>query len=281
MVLTNNLLTAVKSDVRNYIESVFAFANIGEDDTIARATDTELGSEILRVAVSASDKSVTDTITLSAIIPPTQANDSFIKETGWVSEDYLMVDDCDAITDWTDSADMTVHLNNTTFYQGTGAIDLTKDGAANALATTHKTTTSVDFTGKNLGLILYIIDATALAKLATTDAVIIRFGSDNSNYYEWKYDLADLTTGKQLLNSMNSTNATTTGTPDITACDYTYIGLTADAAATTWSDGDIIMDFIQVYGGTQYVRNTVTTIGKTDDIELYLDTTIKIKTTQS
>ena len=282
MTLSNDLLIATQQYAKDSIETSFLYCNIGEDSTASTPADTKLGSEILRVPVDSVDKSVTDTITVSAVIMPPQANGSTIREAGWNDTNYSLVDGCDAITGWTDSADMTTHLNTVTFWEGTGAIDLTKDAGAAALVTTYKTVTSRDFTDNNLGFILYIIDSAALAKLAATDALIVRYGSDDSNYYEWKYDNADLDTGKILINDLTSANAdSTTGTPVLTTMDYFYIGLTADAAATVWSDGDFIMDAIQLYGGTQWDRNTVTAIGKTDDVMLYLDTSIKITVTQS
>lgn len=282
MVFTNDLLTTERTTVINDIEAKLLYVNIGEDSTAASATDTELGSEVLRVAVSATDTTTPGEITISGEISSTQANDSIIREAGLNSSATTTIDSMEATAGWTDSADMTLHVNSTTYWEGSGSLDLTKDGGAAALATTYKTVTSADFTDKSLGFILYIKDATTLAKLATTDALIVRYGSDSSNYYEWKYDNADLDTGKIMINGLKSTNAdSTTGTPLLTAMDYFYIGLTADAAATTWSDGDIIMDYLMLYNGTQYVRNTVTAIGKTDDIILYFDMTATVTVTQS
>ena len=155
------------------------------------------------------------------------------------------VDDCET-ADWTDSADMTSSLNTLIFKEGSAALNLTKDGTASAGASVNKTTTSLDFTDKELMIWLYIVDSAALAKLASTGAVTIRFGSDGSNYYEWTFDNSDLAVGWNLLQNMTSATASTTGSPTITACDYSYLLLTADAAATVWSAGDIVMDYWQL-----------------------------------
>jgi len=282
MVLTNDLLTEERTAVIEDIERKFLFSNIGEDSTAALATDTALGSEITRVPVGATDTSVAGSITVSSVISATDANSSIIREAGWNSEDATLIDGCDNITGWTDSADMTISLNNTTYYEGTGSINLTKDGTATANANTYKTVTSADFTEQELKFILSIIDSAALAKLATIDSLSVRYGSDSSNYYEWILDNADLEEGKILINGLNSSNAdSTTGTPVITAMDYFYVELSATGSAIVWSDGDFIMDYIQIYDGTQYSRNVVTAIGKTDDVELYLDTTVAVTVTQS
>ncbi len=282
MTLTNDTLTETKSEVIDFLESIFLFCNIGEDGTASVATDTELGSEILRVPIIAVDKSVADKITVSAEVLATQGNGSIIREVGLVDEASVLIDGCDTITGWTDSTDMTISLNNTTYWEGNGSINLTKDGVTVVGASTSKTVTSTDFTDSSISFILNILDATALSKLATSSCLNIRYGSDSSNYYEWNYDVADLDTGKILINNLTSANAdSTTGTPVSTAMDYFYIELVADASATVWSDGDFIIDNIQVYDGTQYERSVVIAIGKTDAIVLYIDTTTTTTVTQS
>jgi len=166
------------------------------------------------------------------------------------------VDDCDA-ADWVDSADMTTTLNTTTFKEGTGSLNLTKDAGASAVADTDKTTTSVDFTSKELSMWLYIKDSTMLNKLAVTDCVTIRFGSDNANYYDYTRDLADLATGWNLIYFNTSTADSTTGAPVIAACDYSYIAIEADAAATVWSAGDLIMDDWKVASSDDFLKTVV------------------------
>jgi hypothetical protein len=163
------------------------------------------------------------------------------------------VDDCDT-SDWSDSADMTTSLNSTTYKEGEGSLNLTKDGTASANASTSKTTTSRDFTSKGLSIWIYIKDSTDYGKLATSNCLEIRFGSDSSNYYYWQKDKADLTTGWNLIQELTSSNADgTTGSPTIASCDYTFVQLTADASATTWSAGDFIMDDIKLVSSGDYI----------------------------
>lgn len=181
------------------------------------------------------------------------------------------VDDCDTAVDWTDSADMTVSLNTTTFRQGIGSLNLTKDNTGAALATTYKTTTSRSFVGRKLGFWFYCINAVAYAKLAASNALRIRFGSDSSNYYSFDFTAAQLVgpaqtgVGWQWIECNILAPTGTTGTPDTAAMDYLYIGLTASAAGTMWSAGDFIVDgFIVVDNGSQLgatVANTASSIG--------------------
>ena len=167
----------------------------------------------------------------------------------------LLVDSCDVTTGWTDSADMTVSVNTTTFKEGIASLDLTKDGTGSANASTDKTTTSRDLTSKELSLWLYIIDATMLSKLAVTACVTIRFGSDSSNYYQWTKDRSFFSVGWNLIDGLTSATATVTGSPAIAACDYTFVQITAGAAGTVWVAGDMAMDDIKVVGSTNYLKS--------------------------
>jgi|TARA_Y100000034_G_scaffold95237_1_gene115575 hypothetical protein len=167
------------------------------------------------------------------------------------THDTEAVDDCEA-ADWTDSADMTTATNATYFKEGTTGLDLTKDAGGSDTASTDKTTTSVDFTSKELFVWLYIIDVAMLAKLAATDCVTIRFGSDNANYYVYTRDAADLATGWNVIRFTSATADSTTGAPVITACDYSYIAIKATGAAITWSVNDLVMDDWKVASATDY-----------------------------
>lgn len=194
-----------------------------------------------------------------------------------------LVDDCDATTDWTDSADATLSVNSTTYKEGDGSLNWTKDGGTSTECSSYKTTTSRDFTDKELSIWLYIKDATAFAKLATTDALIIRFGSDSSNYYEWKKDAADLSSGEwNLIDGLTSANAdSTTGTPTLAAMDYTYVKLTSDAAATTWSDGDFMVDDIKVISSDDYFDTFESGYPSIDYTNLEVSIQVRITTVQA
>lgn len=190
------------------------------------------------------------------------------------------VDDCDT-ADWNDSADMTTSLNSTLFKEGAGSLNLTKDGTASATATTSKTTTSVDFTSKELMVWLYVKDATAYAQLATTDAIQIRFGSDSSNYYVYTRDKADLAVGWNTIRFTTDTADSTTGSPTIAACDYSYIGITADAAATTWTAGAFIMDDWKVSSSDDFVGSTQSGFPSFDETNHEVETRSVLLTTHA
>lgn len=281
MVLTTPLLEDIRDNTKTRLETDFTHGAIAEDTSSGAASDTELDKEFFRDTIDDFDSSVIDAITASIRLATTEGNNNTVRKTGMINQAASQVDNCDVTTGWVDSADMTVSVNSSEFKENNLALNLTKDAGAAALASTAKTTTSVDFTGKDLSVWLFIIDAAALAKLASSNAFIIRLGSDSGNYYQWNKDSSDLAVGWNFIGDLTSANAdSTTGTPVIAALDYTFIGLTAGAAATTWSAGDFIMDDIRVKAGTLWTSNGITAINKTDDIQVFLDTSVVISVTE-
>jgi len=167
------------------------------------------------------------------------------------------VDDCET-ADWTDDAECTTTLNTTTYKENVSSLNIAKDGGSAAVCETHKTTTSLDFTSKDLNMWLYIKDATALAKLVATGtpACSIRFGSSSAAYYEWEYDITDLAVGWNRLDGMNVASAdNTVGTPTLGAMDYSYIEFEATGAAVVWSAGDFIMDDWKLVSTGDYLED--------------------------
>jgi len=162
------------------------------------------------------------------------------------------VDDCEATTGWTDSADCTLSVNSSVYKVGSGSLNVTKDGTSGTDCSTYKTTTSIDFTSKELAIWIYIVDTTTLNLLAVSNCLTIRFGSDSSNYYYWQKDKADLAVGWNYIEGLTTATASTTGSPTVTACDYTYVGFTSVASGSTWSAGDLIMDDIKVISSDDY-----------------------------
>lgn len=153
-------------------------------------------------------------------------------------------DDCETIGNWAETTDGSDSLNSTTYKIGAGALNLIKTGETvdNVTYYNNNNMTSLDFTDKDLWLWVYIVDADALAKLATTDALEIRYGNDyDTNFYYKKYDNADLSVGWNYL-TMNTTDGTETGSVTLNACDSGAIKLTFTATSDTLDAGDVITD---------------------------------------
>jgi len=278
MTLMTSLLSQIVSDVKDDIEALFLFGAIGVGTTAAVAGDTELEEEILRKGIANFDKSVGDAVTASLEILTIEANNNAVSELGWLDTDISVVDNCDVVTGWTDSADMTISVNSTEFKENDLSLNLTKDAGGAAEATTAKTIASpIDFTSKEVGIWIFIVDAAALTKMAVTNGFGLRFGSDSGNYFEWFKDRADFSVGWNLIKDLTTGNAdNTVGAPVTTALDFVRVALTATSAAITWSAGDFIMDDIKVSSGTLFYRDNLTAINKIDSIQLFLDTTITI-----
>ena len=166
-----------------------------------------------------------------------------------------LVDSCDSITGFVDSADMTITVNTTTFKQGTGSLNLTKDGTSSTDASTVKTVTSLDFTSKEIELWYYVLDTTTLNLHETTDCITINYGSDSSNYYVWTKNKADLSVGWNRIGLLTTSNVdSTTGTPSLTAMDYFKILITATSTGATWSAGAVAMDDIKIVSSDDYTK---------------------------
>jgi hypothetical protein len=154
-----------------------------------------------------------------------------------------VLNNADSITGFTDSADMTVSTSTSVFYEGTAAINLTKDGNSTTTASTSVATTAMyQDAGGNVSFSLYIKDAAALAKLATTGAVLVRVGSDASNYFQTSFNQVAFTTGWNHMWGYPRT--TTVGSPTTSAIDYLEIDLVATASTTVWAEGDFVIDDI-------------------------------------
>jgi len=174
------------------------------------------------------------------------------------------VDDCEAITGWVDSADMTVTTNTTTFKENATSISLAKDAGSSADFSTAKTTTSVDFTSKTLFVWLYLTDVTDLVATGT-DAITIRFGSDSSNYYQKGWDISEMAAGWNLLYFTSATADSTTGSPALTVMDYSFIQGTTDLAADTIAADRIFMDDWKLASSDDFTKTFVSGYPSVDE----------------
>jgi len=163
-----------------------------------------------------------------------------------VEDGVLTVDNCDAVTGWSNLSDTTITLNSTTYIEGTGAINHTKSGTGGDTAAIDKTVTSRDFTDQDLYLFVYIKDNTTLNKLKSVGVAIgLRHGSDGANNYAWDIARSELSLGWNKLGPYNISNVDgTNGSPVDAACDYMYIAFFTNNSNDTWSAGDVIFDYI-------------------------------------
>lgn len=217
----------------------YVFTNEGMKvilDRFGNAAPTRLAPTLFSAGTGTTDAAVADT-DLQSKIPITGLE---------------IVDSMDATTSWTDNADNTISVNSTTYVE-TAALNFTKDGTASVNAYSEKTTTSLDYTSKNLCLFVYIKDAAAKAKLAAT-GIEIRFGSDSSNYYRFDILSSALAVGWNFISKSSAQASATVGSPVIAASDYTRITFIATGTGITWSAGDFIVDYIFLASSDDYFK---------------------------
>jgi len=190
------------------------------------------------------------------------------------------VDDCEAITGWTDSADMTTATSTSFVKEGTYSLSLAKDGAGSATYSTSKTTTSLDFTSKTLFVWIYLTDVTDLI-VTGTDAITIRFGSAAGDYYQKGWDISELAVGWNLLYFTSATSDSTVGAPAIGACDYSYIALTCDLAADTIAANRIMMDDWKLASVDDFVKTYVTSYPTIDETNFEVEIRCQLLSTEA
>lgn len=232
-------------------------------DRTYNATATYTAPSLFKLGISETTPSVADTsLTREVPISGTET-----------------VDDCEATTGWSGGTDSAVSLNSTTYKIGSGSLNIYKSGTTGTVFSASKTTTSVDFTSKDLHTWLYITDLTDLVSTGT--AVTIRFGSDSSNYYYLDTTIGSLAAGWNLI-VFNSSGATgSAGSPTITACDYYYIALNTDLAADTVAEGDVVIDDLKVASTDDYVKTFETGYPTINESTLEATTKCRVSTTEA
>jgi hypothetical protein len=191
------------------------------------------------------------------------------------------VDDCEATTGWTASGTNTVSLNSSSFKEGSNALNMIKSDATSADINVSKTTTSLDFTSKDFWIWFYV-SADAYNNAATTDAVTIRFGSASGDYYQYTRDKADLTTTAwNAIKFSSATADSTTGSPTITACDYTFFQFTTDDTADTLIAGDLIIDDIKLASSGDYLGSFEASYPTFDETNHEVEIRCKLATTDA
>ena len=145
--------------------------------------------------------------------------------------------------------------NTSTYKIGGGRADNTSQNLIANSSSTSKIWTILDLSilGINLdetkrtGLWIYIKDSATFDKFATSGTCLeVKFGSDDSNYYNMTYEASDLSAGWNWLTSNldNLEDLTETGTVsgDI---DFFEIDITTNNATDTFSTDDICYDLLR------------------------------------
>jgi hypothetical protein len=183
------------------------------------------------------------------------------------------VADCEATTNWVSGTDGDIATTSTNYKIGSYALTLIKDAqTVNNIMWTNESLSSLDFTSKDLWGWIYIKDATTYAKLATSDALEVRFGNDDdTNYYHYNYDKADLAVGWNII-KFNITTATEVGTVTDAACDSLAIKLTFTATTDELAADEVIIDDFKLASAGDYYKDFTSGYPTADETNMEIET---------
>lgn len=149
----------------------------------------------------------------------------------------VTLDTMTSLTGWTASGSAsTPVLDYSDYYQVNASMRYTLSGASSGYLS--KTISSLNLTQyQGVGVIFLAIETPSSTNLTSLD---IRLGSDSNNYYSLSVTsgfLGAWTSGKWTLIAFDLAQASTTGTPTITAMTYVRVGVTHAATLTNFRVG--------------------------------------------
>jgi hypothetical protein len=169
-----------------------------------------------------------------------------------------VVDEFEVTTGWTATGTNTIVVNTAIFQRGTAALSLVKSDVTTKALSMSKTVTSLNFTSKTAygffnasAAALLVLDATPATFNAT---VVIRYGSDSSNYYEKQVDFADIVEGRNVFFFSSATADATVGSPSLAAMDYLFCGYETTNNADVLADGDMVFDEVFIVSSDDYFK---------------------------
>lgn len=202
-------------------------------------TNNGLKIAINRIAKSTPDYTVIEKVKFGTEQVSISATDNDLTKPVPFSK-WAIVNECDVLTDWVASnAQSEISLNTTTYKEGIAAINLYKSSATDntTLGLYNSSLTSRNATDKYLNLWLYVDDQDTIDKV---NYFRLEYGTDSSNYYRNNFAV---TTGWNYIRFKVSKLATT-GSPDITNCEYFSLKLSLLDGTDTFAVGKIIIDDI-------------------------------------
>lgn len=151
----------------------------------------------------------------------------------------LELDPMTATTGWTAAGSAgSLTTDSTVFWQSPSALRFILTGASSGTLT--KATPSSNLTDYlNVGVVFLAIRTPSASNLTS---IRLRLGSDASNYYEVTVTTGFISAFKDstwMLVAFDLSTASVTGTPIITAIDYTQISITHAATLTNFYVGDL------------------------------------------
>ena len=151
------------------------------------------------------------------------------------------LDSMDATTGWsTDGAMTGITVNTTTKKEGSGALNLIKANTSGTDAGILKAISAVNLTSKHVKVWLYLKDATAKNKIATTEVNLV---DNTQSSAQWHFSGSSLNVGWNLLRVDTETTPDYTENPDFTNITEIQLYVNTNQANDTYAEGDVIADY--------------------------------------
>ncbi len=173
--------------------------------------------------------------------------------TEFVAGALSFLDRCESLgttpNEWNGSEDAALPvLNPVEGIEGEWCINLGKSGTSSTTVSYFRTLPNVlDYSKAALfSLYLNIDSSESYLALTETGCVVVKFGTDSSNYYSYSFDRNQLLVGWQSPN-IAIADMTITGTPDLSQIQYLEISFEVFDAAITINSGGWAMDYWTVY----------------------------------
>jgi hypothetical protein len=169
----------------------------------------------------------------------------------------LLLDSMDSTSGWTVFGGWgTVSVNTTTYLQGTGALNFTKTSKASGSRDFYmeKTISATNITNQTIKCNLYIKDSTTLAKISS--AQLFLYCPNVANRISKHF--SSLSVGWNELYA-HVDDFAATGSPNLANVRLIRVDVDAVSDDTTWSVGDVIVDFYRTddypYSGSLQVSD--------------------------
>jgi len=162
---------------------------------------------------------------------------------------YRTINDCEATTLWTASANAAVSVDNTTYVEGLGSIAMAKTGSA-ASVDYSCDITNQSFQHKYIRFQMYVKDATMLGKIDDGTSVYLDITPDENfttNYKTWEVSSGLGVGWNEISVECDDPDSTTGTVADSDSISHIRLRIVTDSSSDTFSAGDLLVDDIVYY----------------------------------
>jgi len=263
-------LNIVRDFLANQSPTPPLYFAIGSGTTAITSTDTALEQEVWRNAFISTDYTVSKKVTYEVFFSSVQGNgDDYISNVALFTTASSVLEDGEAVADWTAAADAAITADTTTYQNGSKSMKFALTFATGAGTGTKTTSignisaiTGVSSGVPTQGRIRILVQCDDVTKLNGTNAIQYKIGSGAGDYSLFNLDDSVLVDDTWYIWDIDLTTASNTGTPVWTAADYQQ--LTVNCTANV----NVYFDDLQVFGPSLFNAQTFTAFTKDKVTEL-------------